>query len=185
MTDPFRCISELIFYESEIEPADIILVPGGSHPQPMEKAAELFHRGFAPYILPSGGYNAKLNEIEWEYLSRIGRSLGVPEDAILKENQAKHTFDNARHSWEAIKSKDLDCNSVIMVCKAHHARRALMTYQTVFPQSIKFMVAAVADRRNINKDNWFLEEEKINLVMTEVEKIGKYFGKHIPSWVQK
>jgi uncharacterized SAM-binding protein YcdF (DUF218 family) len=185
MTYPFSCITDFIFFETEIEPADIILVPGGSHPQQMEKAAELYHKGFAPYILPSGGYNSKLNETEWSYLRRIGLELGVPEDAILKEDQAKNTFDNARNSWEVIKARNLDIHSAIMVCKAHHSRRALMTYQTVFPKKIHFMVVTVMDKREIGRENWFLEEEKIKLVMSEVEKIGKYFGHHIPNWVNQ
>jgi hypothetical protein len=58
-----------------------------------------------------------------------------------------------------------------------------MTYQTAFPQEIKFMVTTVIDNRGISKENWFLKEEKIKLVMTEVEKIGRYFGHHIPNWV--
>jgi hypothetical protein len=32
----------------------------------------------------------------------------------------------------------------------------------------------------VRPDNWHADPEKIALVMGEVEKIGKYFGKHIP-----
>lgn len=185
MKKPYDCITELIFVENDILQADIILMPGGSHPQQMEKAAELYHRGLAPYILPSGGYNSKINETEWNYLRRIGLELGVPEEAILKEDQAKNTFDNARNSWEVIESMKLNINNVILACKAHHSRRALMTYQTVFPTNIKFMVSPIIDERGIKKDNWFLEEKKIKVVMTEVEKIGRYFGHHISNWVNR
>src|SRR5690606_20390252 len=126
-------------------------------PQQMEKAAELYKQGFAPYILPSGGYNAKINKTEWAYLRDIGLNRGIPEDAILKEDQAKNTFDNARLSWRLIKSKDLEVKSVILICKAQHSRRALMTYQTVFPKNINFYVTSVVDNRGISKDNWFLD----------------------------
>lgn len=183
MDSPFRCITDFIFVETEVVPADILLVPGGSHPQQMERAAELYHRGLAPYILPSGGYNSKIDEIEWNYFQRIGLERGVPESAILREDQAQNTFDNARNSWEVIKSMDLHVESAVLVCKAHHSRRALMTYQTVFPMGIKFMVSAVTDKRGIGRDDWFLQEDRIKAVMTEVEKIGKYFGRHIPHWV--
>jgi uncharacterized SAM-binding protein YcdF (DUF218 family) len=109
----------------------------------------------------------------------------VPEEAILKEDQAKNTFDNARNSWEVIRTMNLDVKSAIMICKAHHSRRALMTYQTVFPVGIDIMVSTVVDKRGISRDEWFLEEGSIKVVMSELEKIGKYFGHHIPKWVNK
>jgi len=55
MTYPFDQITNFIFLETELNHADLILIPGGSHPQLMERAAELFHEGLAPLILPSGG----------------------------------------------------------------------------------------------------------------------------------
>lgn len=54
-----------------------------------------------------------------------------------------------------------------------------MTYQTVFPRGIEFLVAPVPDKGEITKENWFLDEEKIKKVMGEVEKIGKYFAPYI------
>lgn len=46
---PFNYISDFIFVNTEINKADIILIPGGSHPKLAEKAAELFIKGFARY----------------------------------------------------------------------------------------------------------------------------------------
>ena len=52
-----RDITSFIFIEDEPEKADIIFVPGGSWPEPTEKAAKLWIDGYAPYILPSGKYS--------------------------------------------------------------------------------------------------------------------------------
>lgn len=70
----------------------------------MEKAAELYNRGFAKYILPSGGVNPKLihHESECEYLKTIGIKLGVPENVILREDKAQNTFENAQFSWNVL-----------------------------------------------------------------------------------
>lgn len=182
---PFDCISDLIFVETGVEDADVILVPGGSHPQLMEKAVELYNNRFAPYILPSGGVNPKLPnyESEWEYLKDIGIKLGVPEEVILKENQASHTFENAELSWNVLQTLDRPIRKVILVCKAYHSRRALLTYQSVFPLEVQFYVSTVVDKRGISKDTWFLKSENISIVMGEVEKIGKYFKDKISGWV--
>lgn len=181
---PFDCITDFIFLENKLSKADVILVAGGSKPQLMERAVEIFKQGFSSYILPSGGNNTKLSEwkTEWDFLKNIAISLGVPEKAILKENKAKHTFDNANFSWKVLKENNLKIKKVILVCKSYHSRRALLTYQTVF-KDIEFIISPIIDDKDITRYNWFLDQNKIDVVMLEVEKIGKYFGKHISKWI--
>lgn len=182
MRYPFDCMTEFIFVETPLEPADVILVPGGSVPELMEQAAALYHRGLAPYILPSGGANAKLETTEWEFLRQIGLALGVPESAIVREDQAGHTFQNAEFSWEALRHKGIRPRKAILCCKAFHARRALLSYRTVFPADVAFFVSPVVDKRNISRETWFRSEKGIELVTREIGKISSYFGRHIANW---
>lgn len=185
MDYPFDCITDLIFVETYVQKVDVILVPGCNQPQIMEKAAELYHKGFAQYILPTGGANHKISnyESEWEYLKTIGINLGVPEEAILKEDRAKNTFENARLSLEVLNKNNIDVKKVILVCKSYHSRRALLTYQLVFPLNVEFYVCTVTDKTGVTRNNWFLNTEAISLVMGEVVKIGKYFKNEIPNLV--
>ena len=185
MTNPFDCITDFIFVETEISSADVILIPGANHPQLMEKAVELYKEGLAPYILPSGGYKPHVGTTEWEYLRNIAIEKGIPEEAILKEDKAQHTLENARFSLEILKEKGIPINKAIIVCKAGHSRRALLCYQHEFLKEVEFIVAPVVDRYGITKDNWFLSEVGISRIMTEVQKIGKYFGDFIPNWVNR
>ncbi|MFE0554793.1 YdcF family protein [Paenibacillus sp. NPDC058910] len=181
---PFDCITQLVFVkEEDLLPADVILVPGGSHTKPMKIACDLYKSGLAPYILPSGGNNPKLTITEWEFQRDIGLSLGIPKEAILREDQAKNTFDNARNSWQVLKEHNIMVTRAIIVCKSFFSRRALMTYQTVFPSNIVFQVKQ--DDFRISKNNWFLNDQGIKYVLTEAEKITKYFGHHIPNWVKQ
>ena len=184
MSFPFDCISELVFVNEEIQSSDIILIPGGSHPQLMEKAAELYQQGLAPFILPSGQFNPKIPgySSEWEFLKSLGVKLGIPEEKILREDQARNTFENAEFSWRIIEQNKLSVKKAILVCKAYHSRRALLTYQSLFSKDIDFFVASVPDKRDITKDNWYLDEEKIKIVMGEVVKIGKYFEPYIKKY---
>lgn len=187
MRQPLDSITEFIFMEDELKSADIILIPGGSHRELMEHAAKLYHKGLAPYILPSGSYNKKIPEYnsEWQFLHDIAIELGIPEESILKEDKAAHTFQNAEFSYEVIKKEGLNVNKAILVCKAFHSRRAYLTYKTNFPSSVQFIVSPMVDSKNIAKDNWFLDSDKTNKVMGEVIKIGKYFESHVPHLVNK
>jgi uncharacterized SAM-binding protein YcdF (DUF218 family) len=186
MNRPFDCISNFIFIDNPPEKADIIFIPGGSHPQLMGRAAELYHQGFAPYILPSGGYNPKIAEYssEWEFLKKLASLLDVPDQAILKENQALNTHENADFSRKVLLEMELPIHKAIIVCKAYHARRALLTYQAVFPLSTSFLVSSVTDNRGITKENWFTKKEFIAMIMGEVSKIGTYCEDFIPEWVR-
>jgi len=191
MTAPFDCITNFMFFEDLPSKADIILVPGAMRPELMQKASELYQQGFAPYILPSGGIGYKLGQeiaagrlswkSEWEYLRDIALKNGVPEKAILKEDKALNTFENASMSWQVVQD-NIKVKKAILVCKAHHARRALLTYQAAFSNDIEYIVCPVIDERDIRKDNWFLDQTKINLVMDELAKIGKYFASEIVRW---
>ena len=184
MSHPFDCITNFIFVETEIAQADVILIPGASQPQLMEKAASLYQQGLAPYILPSGGATPRVETTEWDFVRNVGIANGVPEEVILKEDQAQNTFQNARFSLDVLEKTGIQPRKVIMVCKAGHSRRALLTYQTVFPKETEFFIWPVIDRTGITKENWFLSEDGIKRTMSEVEKIGKYFGHHIPNWVK-
>ncbi|UAL46500.1 YdcF family protein [Sutcliffiella horikoshii] len=185
MSNPFDCITEFIFVETAVSPADVILVPGADHPQLMEKAVELYKQGLAPYILPSGGFKSHVGTTEWEYLKRIGIENGIPEESILKEDKAQHTLENARFSLEVLQRKNIVPQKAIVVCKAGHARRSLLCYQAEFPIDCKFLVSPCVDRYGITKENWYLTEVGINRVMNEVKKIGTYFSEIIPSWSGK
>lgn len=187
MNYAFACISDFIFVNTQIRPADIILVPGGTSQKPMEEAARLYHQGLAPCILPSGRYNPDIPgfQSEWEYLRHTALSMGVPDKAILKEDEAANTFENAKFSLKLLQQKNIEVSRAILVCKAFHSRRALLTYQTIFPGNVDFDVASVVDESGISKDNWHLEERKIRVVMMEVVKIGRYFETEIEKLTKK
>lgn len=179
MNYPFDCITRLIFVENEppAKPCEVLLIPGGSHPQLMEKAAELYKNGLARYILVSGHYNPKIPDYPSEaaFLKSLALAEGVPSEAVICEEKAANTYENALFSYEEMQSRGLDVHQVILVCKAYHSRRALFTYQKVFPSRTQFYVETVADKRNITRENWYKNEETIKIVMGEVEKMGKYF----------
>jgi len=170
-------ITNFIFVENSITPCEVILVPGGSRPHLAQKAAELYHQGMAQYIIFSGHANYRIPNYpsEAEYLKTIAISLNVPEKNIFTEPKASHTFENAEFSLALLRKMNFSLDKFILVCKAFHSRRALFTYQHVFPQATQFFVSTTNDTQNPGRDNWVTTEKYVKLVMSEVEKIGKYF----------
>ncbi len=183
----FQCISDFIFVETDVYPSDLILIPGSDCPELAVRAAELYKAGFGPIILISGGHNSKIPDYpsESEFLSSIVFSKGISRDAVILENKARNTFENAVLSWEIIDKQVLNPKRCILVCKGYHSRRALLTYRARFPANIEFCISTVEDYKKINKQNWFLNDIGIETVTTEVVKIGKYFNTEIKQMYEK
>ena len=98
---------------------------------------------------------------------------GVPADAVIRENKAGHTRDNAFLSRKIVDEKGIKLKTALIVCKAFHARRCLMLYQMAFPD-VEIKVCPI-HCYNITKDNWYKSEQGINRVLGELARCGNQF----------
>lgn len=175
-------ITSFIFVEDKPSRADIIFIPGGSWPEIAERAAYLWLEGYAPYILPSGKYNPKRGyfpgttskaeiyrgpyESECEFLCDVLKKAGVETRAVLWEDKAQNTVENAFYSKNVADSRGMTISRAIICCKAFHARRCLMCYSWAFPET-EFLVCP-ADTHNTTRENWFTNPEGVERVMGEL-----------------
>lgn len=182
-------ITDFIFVEDTPEKADIIFVPGGSCGEIAVHAAALYKLGLAPLILVTGKYSVLDNRFpgvlspsrytsltfadECSFFITVLKDHGVPEYAILKDANARYTYENAIHSRKLTDSHQLSINKAIISCQAYHAKRALIYYQLLYPETQFFVSPTVT--KDISRDNWFLSPAKIDLVLGEVERCGSQF----------
>lgn len=180
-------ISNFVFISDELKKSDIIFVPGNSSPQMAEKAAQLYKEGLAPLILPSGRYSnikgyfdapKSKSEIyngtyntEFEFLKDVLIKNDVPSSAILKEDRAQYTYQNALFSKEVTDKLGLKIKHCIICCKSYHARRCLMYYEKVY-QDAEIMICPV-DIDNITKENWYKTNKGIETVLGEFKRCGE------------
>lgn len=183
-------IEDYIFVEDAPQKADVIFVPGNGFPQMAEKAAELYCEGYAPYVLPSGRYSKVVGhfagvmaeqerydgvyETEWEFLKNVLQKNGVPGSAILREDLATYTCENAAFSRKVTDAAGLRIKRAILCCKTHHARRALMYYQLEFPETEILVCPVCTD--GVKKETWHTTNEGIDTVMGEVTRIIRQFS---------
>ncbi len=182
-------ISNFIFVSDEPEKVDAIFLPGGSHPELPEYAAELYRREYAKWIIASGGVSVKRDkwpgvrskadiyngdyQSDCEFFTDVLIKNGVPSDAIIGEDQSGHTRDNAFLSRKAVDEKGIEIKTALIVCKAFHARRCLMLYQMAFP-AVAIKVCPI-HCFNITKDNWYESEQGIDRVLGELARCGGQF----------
>ena len=190
-------ITNFIFVSDELEKADAIFLPGGSHPEQPEYAAELYHRGYAKWLIPSGGISVKRDkwpgvrskadiyngdyQSDCDFLTDVLLKNGVPASAIIGEDQSGHTRDNAFLSREVVDKRGVAISTALIVCKAFHARRCLMLYQMAFPY-VDLKVCPV-HCYNITKDNWYKSETGIDRVLGELARCGNQFAGDVKQYV--
>ncbi|SFI07411.1 YdcF family protein [Albimonas pacifica] len=107
------------------------LRPGG-RPSPalirrIETAARLFAAGRAPRILVTGGAPAGGPATEAEAMRRALAARGVPEGAILVEDRARDTLENARFSIPILRAAGV--SRVVLVTDRVHMPRALALFR--------------------------------------------------------
>ena len=187
-------IEKLFFTEDEPGPADVIFVPGNGYPQMAEKAAALYHKGLAPFVLPSGRYSIAVGhfggvlakqeqygtnfETEWEFLHHVLTENGVPDQAVLKEDQATFTLENAMFSRKVTDKKGIAVRKAILCCKSCHAKRSQLYYQYAYPDTQFYVVPVDAD--GITRENWRETKEGVEAVTGELTRMITQFSLMMP-----
>ena len=182
-------ITDFIFIEHSLKKADVIFIPGSNEGRLAIHAADLYQKGYAPIVVPSGKYSIlkaefqyptekspapkQLYKTESDYLGAVLMAHGVPKKAILKEKQATYTYENAIFTKRLLEEKRISVSTAILSCQAYHARRCLMYYQLLFP-NVQFIVSPVVTKE-ISRENWYLDAGKIDTVLGELERCGSQF----------
>nr|WP_106784420.1 YdcF family protein [Lysinibacillus timonensis] len=126
----------LVVNEKPVKSDVIIVLSGG--PGRIDKGAELYHQGFAEYVLLSNSnarYSTKADAIE----------LGVPESQLILEEEATSTYTNATYSKMFMEERGL--TSAIVVSTDFHMRRTKLTFDRVF-EDTEVKLTYVAAPRN-------------------------------------
>ena len=184
-----RDITDFIFLEDAPAKADIIFIPGNGHALPSELAARLYAAGYAPRILPSGRYAIGTSgfagqksgarsyegefDTEWAFMRRILMENGVPEAAILREDEATYTYQNAIFSRARTDQMGITVRRGVICCMPVHARRAKMYYQTLFPDAE--LLVCPAEGAAVTRENWTKSVAGIDAVLGELERCGGQF----------
>jgi uncharacterized SAM-binding protein YcdF (DUF218 family) len=121
----------------QLEKADAILVLCSHDERVAERSAELFHDGWAPLVIFSGGSGAITKQLwsepEAEVFARIAIERGVPSDKILIENRSSNTGENIRFTKQLLADRGLELQKFIIVQKPYMERRSYATFKKLWP----------------------------------------------------
>ena len=122
----------------QVAKADAILVLCSHDERVAERGVELFHAGWAPLLIFSGGRGAITktlwDEPEAERFARIAIALNVPRERILTEANSTNTGENIEFTKRLLAQRGLELQKFIVVQKPYMERRAFATFRKLWPE---------------------------------------------------
>ncbi|MGZ8538250.1 MAG: YdcF family protein [Flavisolibacter sp.] len=163
-----------------LEKSDCIFVLGSHDTRVADKAAELFHEGWAPLLIMSGGLGRLTKEMwtetEADLFAGIAMEKGIPKEAILIENRSTNTGENILFTKELLKNKNLDPQSFIVVQKPYMERRSFATFKKHLPDRKLLVTSPQIDFENYPTEDLSMEKV-INIMVGDLQRIRLYAEK--------
>ncbi|HBS46427.1 MAG TPA: YdcF family protein [Paenibacillus sp.] len=151
----------------------IIILSGGSGR--VEKGAELYKAGYAPYIILSNSHESTSASGD---MLQTALALGIPKDAIFTENEAESTYQNAEFTLPIMKEHDFQ--SAIIVSSDFHMRRGKLLFDRVYKKS-DIELTYVGSASGYNAKRWWSDRKSSETTFNEYAKmIGNTFGYNGP-----
>ena len=127
-------MGKLLIKSDPLSKADIIIVLAGEQGERVQYGVELYKQGYADKILFSGGSIVDfpgVEKITWAGLMKgYATLLGVPENAIILQDESKSTQEDALFSFRLLQNQNF--YSVILVTSPYHSRLAYLIFKQIF-----------------------------------------------------
>jgi len=104
-------------------------VPGQGYEERVLHAVDLYQRGFAERVIFSSGALYAFKETDM--IKTLALSLGLPERAILLEEEASSTYENVKFTKNILDSRGW--KKILLVSSPYHMRRALLVWDKQSP----------------------------------------------------
>lgn len=165
---------------NKMEKTDCILALGSHDLRVPERAAELYLQGFAPLIIMSGGLGNFTQEIwtekEADKFAAVAIKKGVPQEAILIENNSTNTGENILFTQKLLKEKKLDPQSFIVVQKPYMERRSYATFKKHWPDKMLLVTSPQISFEEYPNEEIPMERV-INIMVGDLQRIKSYPAK--------
>jgi uncharacterized SAM-binding protein YcdF (DUF218 family) len=154
---------------------DLAIVFGSESLQAPLVAADVVRAGQAGWVLLTGGRSRHTGVEEARRNLGILEAEGLPTDRVLLEESSTTTNENVVFSLPLLAERfpDGGPRSVLVVCKWHHSRRAVMTLRRHLADGVRYSVFAY-DPGHATRPGWALSADGRRIVLGEWRKLEAY-----------
>lgn len=134
---PLQIIWDYLGLHQQPEKADCIVAFGNFNTDIARRGAELYHQGYAPKILFTGGLGRNtqglLPEPEAVRFARVAMECGVPERDIILEDKSTNTKENIEFTRETLRKLGLPHGHILGVHQPFMERRIAAAMGVYWP----------------------------------------------------
>lgn len=160
----------LLLANNKIEDSDVIIVLSGKSGR-IEQAVKLYEAGKTSYLILS---NSREKISSKGDMLQIALSLGIPREAIITEDAAQSTYENAKYTLPIMQEHGF--KSAIVVSSDFHMRRVKFNFDRVYKGSGIKLTYVGADS-GYNANFWWADSYSRSTTLNEYAKlIGNAFG---------
>ena len=171
-------IGNFLFIQDSLAPSDVIHVIAGDDYR-TDYAIQLYKQGYGQKMFFTGGWCDIHHYWHGEHARERALAQGVPLDAIvIDDSKVLSTYMEAERLKEWISTSPEPVRSVIVVSDPFHMRRARWTYQNLFGDSIKLLMAPVPFDLTPYQRAWWRDPVSRENVKEEYSKFIYYIFRY-------
>ena len=173
--------------------ADVIVGFGNFNTDIARRAAELYHAGYAPKILFTGGLGRNteglLPEPEALRFAKVAMDCGVPEGDIILEDKSANTKENILFTRQLLEALQLPHSHILGVHQPFMERRIAAAMGVYWPEqsfSVTCPQVTIPEYLRRAKEQGISENASISVIVGDFQrielyaKLGYQLPQHIP-----
>lgn len=189
---PLQVLWDYLGMHQTPEKADVIVGFGNFNTDIARRAAELYHQGFAPKILFTGGLgrNTKklMTEPEAVRFGRVAMDCGVPREDIILEDRSENTKDNIIFTRELLEKLQLPHDRILGVHQPFMERRIVAAMGVYWPeQAFRVTSPQVSIPYYLERarQQGMTENASVSVIVGDFQRIELYakLGYQLPQYI--
>ncbi len=147
-----------------------IVVLGGGPINRLARAAQLFHEGYAPDLILSGGSPAfgnitQAQAMDWQAVNQFS----VPPSALILDNHSRTTYQNAMNTHAIMKAHHWQ--SAMIVSSDYHMRRVRFLFSRIFQSTGIHLTFVAASDPFFRPSRWWANPKSAATTLGEYAKL--------------
>ena len=187
-----QVIWDYLGMHQQLRQADCIVGFGNFNTNIARRAAELYHQGYAPRILFTGGLGRNtegmLPEPEAVRFAKTAMDCGVPREAILLEDRSRNTKENIEFTRDLLEAQGVPHGHILGVHQPFMERRIVAAMGVYWPEqsfSVTSPQVTIPQYLEDSKRQGLTENAAVSVIVGDFQRIELYakLGYQLPQFI--